>query len=173
MRRHILLTVSALIIGACSTEQSSTARVADALADAAATKALPTEHYVSPTEKIDISLPGAWTGHYRVSERKDTTAGARLAIDFTYVPDSSSNAPSVTAFVVRIIPRKTWDWNALVAKGGSTIGAKIGERGNDVFVMLLPGSNPYPVGSPEAPAFDRLIISIARDWQQVRVTPIT
>jgi hypothetical protein len=169
-RKHTVLFAAALAVTAlgCGAKEQAPSSAADALADAAAAKSLPVEHYVSPTEKFDLTLPGAWTGRYRATERKDTTAGARLAIDFKFVPDSGSKAPSLTAVVVRIIPRKAWDANA--AKGARPPGAKIGEIGDDVYVLALPESNPYPTNSPEAPIYDRLIISIAQGGQQIHVT---
>ena len=91
-----------------------------------------------------------------------------LGVEFRFIPDSGSKAPSLTLMTLRIVPRKTWD--ALVAKGGRAPGVKIGERGDDVFVLSLPEGNPYPPASPEAPMYDQLIISIAQGGQQVHVT---
>lgn len=140
----------------------------DALMDAAATKNLPAERYVSPTGGFDITLPGAWAGRYRVEERPDTTDGARLAVTFRFVPDSGSRAPSHVLLTVRIMPRTAWE--AAAKRLGRPYGANIGERGDEVFVVLLPETNPYPASSAEAPVYDRLIISIAQGGQQIHVT---
>jgi hypothetical protein len=169
LKYPVLVTALAVTALACKgKEQPAVQTPADALAAAAATKSLPAEHYVSPTEKFDLALPGAWTGKYRATEKKDTTMGARLAVEFKFIPDSGSKAPSLTLMTMRIVPKKTWD--ALVAKGGAALGAKIGERGDEVFVLSLPSANPYPATSPEAPAYDNLIISIAQGGQQVHIT---
>jgi hypothetical protein len=166
MRLPVALTLAALV--ACSPkEQPATPSAADALADAAKAKALPAEHYVSPTEKFELTLPGAWTGHYAVAERKDTTAGARLAIDFRFKPDSGSKAPPLTAIVIRVFPKKVWD--AAIAKNGAPPAAFLGERPGEVFALLLPSSNPYPPNSAEAPIYDRMIISLSQGGQQVHI----
>jgi hypothetical protein len=165
----ILITAFAVTALACKGKEQPAPPTADAaLATAAATKNLPAEHYVSPTEKFDISLPGVWTGKYRATEKKDTTMGARLAVEFKFIPDSGSKAPSLTLMTLRIVPKKAWD--AMVAKGGAAMGAKIGERADEVFVLSLPSANPYTASSPEAPAYDNLIISIAQGGQQVNIT---
>jgi hypothetical protein len=166
MPRIAPFVAAVLVLAACNRgKEAAPSTAADALADAAAAKTLPVERYVSPTEKFEVTMPGTWTGHYRAMEKKDTTAGARLAVDFKLQPDSGSKAPALTAIVIRLFPKKTWD--ALTAKGGPAIGVKIGERGDDVFVLSLPASNPYPAGSPEAPVYDRMIISIAQGGQQI------
>jgi hypothetical protein len=168
MLRRALLLATLAALAACNRGKEAGPPTAEsALAEAAAAKTLPVERYVSPTEKVEVTLPGVWTGRYRVMERRDTTLGARLALDFKFLPDSGSKAPPLTSIVIRIFPRTAWD--ALVAKGGRPIGAKIGERGDDIFLISLPESNPYPANSPEAPVFDQLIISIAQGGQQVHV----
>ena len=169
LRYPVLVTAIAVTALACKgKEQPAPQTAADALAAAAATKTLPAEHYVSPTEKFDLALPGVWAGKYRATEKKDTTMGARLAVEFKFLPDSGSRAPSMTLMTLRIVPKKAWD--AMIARGGAAMGAKIGERGDEVFVLSLPSANPYPAGSPEAPAYDNLIISIAQGGQQVHIT---
>lgn len=168
MRRTatILATVAAI---ACSGKGSDAKppSAADALADAAAAKTMPTEKYVSPTSQFDLTLPGVWTGKYRVTEKKDTTAGAHLAAEFIFIPDSGSKAPPRTLMTLRLFSRAAWE---ATAKRGRPIGTKLGERGDEVFALSLPESNPYPPGSPEAPAYDLLIISIAQGGQQVHLT---
>lgn len=163
----LLLVASAL---ACSAKNEAPAPPdADAaIADAAAAKTLPTEKYVSATAGFDLTLPGAWTGKYRATEKKDTTAGAHLAVEFSFVPDSGSKAPSRNLMTLRVFSRKAWDKATM--PGARPVGAKIGERGDDIFALSLPETNPYPPSSPEAPAFDRLIISLSVGGQQVHLT---
>ncbi|MDQ8165137.1 MAG: hypothetical protein P3A28_05190 [Gemmatimonadota bacterium] len=163
----LLLIASAL---ACSAKNDAPAppNAADAIADAAAAKTLPPEKYVSATSGFDLSLPGVWTGKYSAMEKKDTTAGAHLAVEFKFVPDSGSKAPSLNLMTLRVFSRKAWD--KANVPGSRPVGAKLGERGDDIFALSLPESNPYPANSPEAPAFDRLIISLSLGGQQVHLT---
>jgi len=163
----LLLVASAL---ACSgkTDAPAPPNADAAIADAAAAKTMPTEKYVSATAGFDLTLPGVWTGKYRATEKKDTTAGAHLAVEFSFVPDSGSKAPSLNLMTVRVFSRKAWDKATM--PGARPVGAKIGERGDDIFALSLPETNPYPPSSPEAPAFDRLIISLSVGGQQVHLT---
>ena len=160
-----------LALAACSgqTSDASPPAAATAGAPAADAKPLPEERYASTTAGFDLTLPGIWTGRYRTMERKDSTMGSRLAVDFKFVPDSGSKAPSLNLMTLRIFPRAVWD--KLASRPGGPVGSKLGERGNDIFVLSLPQSNPYPPNSPEAPIFDKLIISLAQGGQQVHLTP--
>lgn len=169
MNRILVLSLAlgALACGS-SKEKPEPPNAADALAKVSAAKSMPVEKYVSATAGFDLTLPGIWTGHYRAEEKRDTTAGARLGVEFKFKPDSGSTAPSLSLIVVRIFPRKAWD--ALNAPGPSQIGQKIGEKGDDVFVLSLAGSNPYPGGTKEAEKFDELMISIAQGGQQLHLT---
>lgn len=171
MTRAALMLLLATV--ACNTPDRGAAgtppTAEQALADAAAAKTLPPEHFVSATGGFDLDLPGVWTGKYRTTEGKDTTTRARLAIDFKYVPDSGSKAPSLSLMILRVFSRDAW--NAATLPGSSPIGSVLGERGNDVFVLSLPRSNPYVPGSAEATAYDQLIISLAQGGKQVTLTP--
>jgi hypothetical protein len=129
----------------------------------------PRERYVSAAEKFELLLPIAWKGRYHATESPDSTAGARFAVEFRYRPDSGSKAEPRTLMVLRIFPRGAW---LRIERGpGPRIAARIGARGDDVFALSLPGTNPYPPGTPEALGFDELIISIAQGGQQVHVIP--
>lgn len=160
--------IAATAFGCSPAAEQKPSSAEEALLDAAAARNMPTEKYVSPTGGFDITLPGVWTGRYRVEERPDTTDGARTAVIFRFVPDSGSRAPSHLLLTVRIMPRAALD--ATSKRLGRPYGAVIGERGTDVFVVLLPEANPYPATSAEAPVYDRLIISIAQGGQQIHVT---
>ncbi len=170
--RPIPVFTIALALAACSGKGSDATpqppSATDALAAAAAAKSLPAEKYVSATAGFDLTLPGAWTGRYRAEEKKDTTAGARLGVEFKFVPDSGSAAPSLTLMTVRIFTKAAWE---VATRRGVPVGSKLAERGDDVFVLSLPQSNPYPPASREAPQYDQLIISIAQGGQQVHLTP--
>ena len=161
------LALTTLACKGDSTPQPPSA--ADAMAAVSAASALPPERYVSPTAGFDLTMPGAWTGRYRAEEKTDTTAGARLAVEFKFVPDSGSAAPSLTLMTLRIFSKSAW--NAVTQRSGAPLGSKLAERGDDVFVLSLPVANPYPPSSAEAPLYDQLIISIAQGGQQVHLTP--
>lgn len=168
MTRFASLLAAAAVLACGGSGDAGPPRTADeALADAAAAKSLPVERYVSPTAGFDLTLPGVWTGRYRAMEKKDTTAGAHLAVEFRFLPDSGSKAPSLTLMTLRVFSRAAW----AKASDPTPIGAPLGERGDDVFVLSLPHENPYPPTSREAPAYDRLIISLSQGGQQVHLTP--
>lgn len=167
-RLTVLFLVASALACSGKTETPAPPNAADAIADAAAAKTMPTEKYVSATSGFDLTLPGVWTGKYNATERKDTTAGAHLAVEFKFVPDSGSKAPSLTLMTLRAFSRKAWDKATI--PGSRPVGAKIGERGDEIFALSLPESNPYPPNSAEAPAFDRLIISLSVGGQQVHLT---
>jgi hypothetical protein len=167
MRRLLFCCLAA--VAACSKPADSGPRTAaDALADAAATKTLPAETYVSPTLGVDVMLPGAWKGRYRAVERADTTLGARSAIEFIFVPDSGSKLPPRPMMTIRVFPKSAW---AKVSKATAPIGDTLATRGDDVYVLSLVHENPYPATAPEAPVFDRMMISIAQGGRQVHVMP--
>ena len=163
----VLVVVASL---ACSkpAETAHPQTAAEALADAEGAKTLPPEKYVSTIGGFDLTIPGTFTGHYRTEERKDTTAGARFAVEFKFHPDSGSKAPSFTLMTLRIFTRTAWD---KVVKSATVVGAELGRRGDDVFVISLPHENPYPPGSAEAATFDRMIISTSQGGQHVHITP--
>lgn len=169
-RAALALLVAALACGkSADSGPPRPPSAADVLAEVEAAKSLPTDRYVSTTAGFDLDLPGIWKGRYRPEERRDTTSGARLEVLFNFVPDSGSKAPSFSLMTMRIFTRAAW--KAASPPGSLPIGSVVGESGDDVFVLSLPHANPYPTGSPEAAAYDRLIISIAQGGQQVHLTP--
>lgn len=172
-RQLTLSTIGALALIGCSDRapKPEPPRGADAIADvAAAANTLPPEHFTSNALKFELELPGVWTAHYSTVERADTTGGAHHAVEFIFRPDSGSKARPLPLMTLRLYTKAAWA--AATKRPGSPVGAPIGESPTDVFVLALPASNPYPPSSPEAPAYDRLIISIAQGGQQnVHVTP--
>lgn len=170
--KTIFATFTALSLIGCSGKDAATARPAtgtEAIAEAKAASSLPPEKYVSTTAGFDLDLPGVWRGRYRAEEKSDITAGVRLRVDFKFVPDSGSKAPSFTLMTVRIFSKAAWE--AAKKKPGEPIGSPLGETAKDVFVLSLASSNPYPTASAEAPVFDQLMISLSAGGQQVHLTP--
>jgi hypothetical protein len=169
--KTIAVASAALVLIACSGKSDAPrpATGAEAIAEVAAAKSLPPETFTSTTAGFDLQLPGLWKGRYRAGERKDTTAGAHLAVEFKFVPDSGSKAPSFTLITIRIFTKAAWA--AAGKRPGGPIGQKLAETEKDVYVISLPESNPYPPASKEAPEFDKLVISIAQGGQQVHLTP--
>ena len=167
-----LAALATILLVACSCRSGETARPAtgaETIAEVAAAKSLPPELFTSTTAGFDLQLPGLWTGRYRTGERRDTTAGSKLVVEFKFLPDSSSSAPSFTLMMVRIFSKSAWA--AASRQPGPPIGSTLAESATDVYVISLPESNPYPAGTKEAPVFDKLIISIAQGGQQVHLTP--
>jgi hypothetical protein len=166
-----IAALAALSLIGCSGKDAETPRPAtgtEAIAEVKAASSLPAEKYVSTTAGFDLELPGVWRARYRAEEKSDNTAGARLRVDFKFVPDSGSKAPSHTLMTVRVFSKAAWE--AAKKKPGESIGSPLGESAKDVFVLSLPSSNPYPTASPEAPLFDKLIISLSAGGQQVHLT---
>lgn len=164
-----LLLGTALVACSAKGRDAASPSAGAALAAVAQAKSLPSEQFVSTTAGFNLTLPGIWQGRYRAEETGDAATGARLAVNFKFVPDSGSKAPSLTLMTVRIFSRAAWD--KVTRHMATPLGSKIGEKGDDVFVLSLPGTNPYPPNSPEAPIFDRLLISISQGGQQVHLTP--
>jgi hypothetical protein len=47
----------------------------------------------------------------------------------------------------------------------------VAARGDDVFALSLPPSNPYKAGTPASARFDQLMLSILQDSAGLRLTP--
>jgi hypothetical protein len=168
----MVLLVAAIACGKAAdsgTPQAKAPTGKEILADVAASKSLPPEHYASPTAGFDLTLPGVWAGHYRAQEVKDTTDGAHLGVLFRFLPDSGSRAPQETLMTLRVFSQRAW--KAAIRPGSLPIGSVLAERGDDVFVLSLPRENPYPTGTAEALGYDRLLISIAQGGKQIELTP--
>ena len=167
--KQIPATLAAFLLIGCSGKSDAPrpATGAEAMAEVAAAKTLPAETYTSTTAGFDLQLPGVWKGRYLAGERIDTTGGARLTVEFKFVPDSGSKAPSLTLMTVRIFSKAAWA--AASKRPGAPIGSKLAESAKDVYIIALPASNPYAAGTKEAPEFDKLIISIAQGGQQVHL----
>lgn len=170
--KSISAALAAVLLIACSDKSRENARPAtgaEAIAQVAAAKSLPPEIFTSTTAGFDLQLPGVWKGRYRAGERRDSTAGARLAVEFKFVPDSGSKAPSLMLISIRIFSKAAWA--AASKRPGDPIGRALAESAKDVYVISMTPANPYPTGSKEAPEFDKLMISIASGGQQVHLTP--
>jgi hypothetical protein len=129
--------------------------------------ALTETHFESPGGKFSVNFPGTWRGSYSAVEHADTANGARFAVEFIFQPDPAWKVDPHTLMVVRIFPKSAWD--ALAARPGPPIAVKISARGDDVFTLSLPPSNPYKPGTPEAARFDQLVLAVVQDSVPLRL----
>jgi hypothetical protein len=142
---------------------------AEKQADVVAGRVKTFEHFESAGEKFTIDFPETWRGAYTVISHNDTTGGARRAFEFAFKPDASWKVEPRTLIVVRIFNKAAWD--RLAARPRQTVAAKVAARGDDVFALSLPPSNPYKAGTPASARFDQLMLSILQDSAGLRLTP--
>lgn len=167
MRLPALLLLT-LIAGACS--QGDAAKTpARTAADQIAASSGPAEHFESARAPFTMQFPSFWKGSYRAVERGDTTAGARMTVEFVFTPRPGDGEAEHTLFLVRIFPSKAW---ALVkARPGPPMAIEAGSRGDEVFGLSFATSNPYKAGTPVAAKFDSLMMSVMTGPPGVRLTP--
>ena len=158
----------ALAVSACGDRPG--ARKPDVTpADVVAGSAQTFDHFVSPEGKFAVDFPPVWAGNYTGAPRADTTYGSHFILEFRFKPDPAWKLKPATLLAIRVFTPAAWAKAA--ARPGSAIGVKIQERGNDVYVLSLAGSNPYPTGSPAAALFDKMMLAVMQDPVPLRVTP--
>ena len=62
--------------------------------------------------------------------------------------------------VIRVFTKDAWA--KIAANQDQTIGVKLKERGDDVFVLSIAGSNPYKTGTPAATLFDQMMLAVIK-----------
>ena len=138
-------------------------------ADVVAGAAQSLDHFVSPEGKFAVDFPAVWAGNYTGTPHADTTYGSHFILDFRFKPDPAWKVAPQTLLVIRIFTPDAWAKAS--ARPGSPIGVKIQQRGNDVYVLSLAGSNPYKTGSDAAALFDKMMLAVMQDPVPLRVTP--
>jgi hypothetical protein len=138
-------------------------------ADVIAGSAQSLDHFESAEGKFAVDFPPAWKGNYTGVAHADTTYGSRFIVDFRFKPDPSWKVDPRTLLAIRIFTPDAWA--KAFARPGPAIGVKLKERGNDVFVLSLAGSNPYKTGTPAATLFDQMMLAVINDAVPLRLTP--
>jgi hypothetical protein len=161
------LIVATLVFAACSggDEAKPTPKTA---ADQIAASSGPGEHFESARGQFAMEFPSFWKGQYRAVERNDTTAGARMTVEFVFTPPAGSSEQESTLFLVRVFPSKAW--NAAKARPGPPIAVEAGSKGDDIYGLSFAPKNPYGVGTPVAAKFDSLMLSVVNGPPQVRLS---
>jgi hypothetical protein len=164
------LCALALVLAASACGDRPGARKPDVTpADVVAGTAQALDHFVSPEGKFAVDFPPAWAGHYTATPHADTTYGSHFILDFRLKPDPTWKVEPHTLLAIRIFTPAAWAKAS--ARPGAAIGAKIQERGDDVYVLSLAGSNPYKTGSAAAALFDKMMLAVLQDPVPLRVTP--
>ena len=138
-------------------------------ADVIAGTAQSFDEFVSPEGKFAVAFPAVWKGNYTGVPHADTAFGSHFILEFRFKPDAATKLPPQTLLAIRIFTPAAWAKAS--ARPGQTIGVKVQARGNDVYVLSLAGSNPYPTGSPSAALFDKMMLAVMQDPVPLRVTP--
>jgi hypothetical protein len=138
-------------------------------ADVIAGAAESLDHFESAEGKFAVDFPAVWKGNYIGVPHPDTAFGSRFILDFRFKPDPAWKVDQHTLLAIRIFTPIAWA--RIAANKNQTVGVKIKERGDDVFVLSLAGSNPYKPKSPAAALFDQMILAVANDRVPPRVTP--
>jgi hypothetical protein len=127
------------------------------------------DHFESPEGKFAVDFPPTWKGNYIAVAHPDTAFGSRLTVDFRFKPDPSWKLEPRTLLVVRIFTPAAWA--KIAVDKHQSVGFKLAERGDDVFVLSVAGSNPYKAGTPAAMLFEKMMLS-AINPIRLRVTPL-
>jgi hypothetical protein len=167
MMRARSLIATTLLLSACAGSDASKAPVKSATDEIAKSNGTG-EHFESTRGQFTLELPAFWKGQYRAVERTDSTAGARMSVEFVFTPPPGSGDPEATLFVVRVFPSKAW--SEVKARPGPSMAIEAGSRGDDVFGLSFSTTNPYRVGTSTAAKFDSLMLSAMRGPPAVRLT---
>jgi hypothetical protein len=138
-------------------------------ADVIAGTAQSYDEFVSPEGKFAVSFPAVWKGNYTAVPHADTAYGSHFILEFRFKPDPAAKLPPQTLLAIRVFTPAAWAKAS--ARPGQSIGVKVQARDNDVYVLSLAGSNPYPTGSPSATLFDKMMLAVMQDSAPLRVTP--
>lgn len=165
--RACSLLAATLLIAACSggNEAKTTSKNA---ADQIAESAGPGEHFESARGQFSMEFPAFWKGQYRAVERNDSTAGARMTVEFVFTPPPGSGEQETTLFLVRVFPSKAW--SMVKARPGPPMAVEAGSKGDEVFGLSFAPKNPYTAGTAIAAKFDSLMLSVVNGPPAVKLT---
>ncbi len=166
-RAFALVAFTALTVACGGSEKA--AQTTTTAADVIAGQTGAFERFESKGGNFTIEFPSVWRGGYSALEGADTSDGARFRVQFVFRPEAAMKVEPKALLVVRIFSKAAWTKAA--ARPGQPIAVKVAERGDDVFTLSLPKSNPYKPGTSEAARYDQLILSVVQDKSGLRLTP--
>lgn len=170
LTRISLSCMLALAVAATACGERPAAKKGDVTsADVIAGSAQSFDHYASAEGKFAIDFPPVWQGNYVAIPHADTTQGSHFLLEFRLKPDPAWKVQPKTLLVIRVFTPKAWA--KLAAQPGPPIGVKLQERGDDVYVLSLAGSNPYDAGTDAAKLFDKMMLAVIQDPTPLRLTP--
>jgi hypothetical protein len=150
----LILTVA--LVGACErAETPGAARTAPAAGGSDASS----RSFSSVLSHFEMAIPDRWEQRYTASERTepDEYPGASSVVEFVFLPATGGEPPSLLT-IIRY-PRATW---ARIKGASPPVGQLLEEKGTNTFVAALPPSNPYPAGSEDGSAYDRMRVTLAQ-----------
>ncbi len=115
-----------------------------------------TRSFTSVLSRFEMKVPDVWAQRFTASERTqpDEFPGASSVVEFTFLPESGGELPAL--LTILRYPRSTWERSK-----GSLVGATLlQEVGQDAFVAVPAGKNPYPAGSADNAAFEGMRVGL-------------
>lgn len=126
---------------------SAAAPAAPATATAGASRS-----FSSVLSRFEMKVPDVWAQRFTASERTDPDEypGASSVVEFVFLPVSGGMPP--TLLTILRYPRGEWERASATLKGATLLQ----EAGQDAFLMVPAGKNPYPAGSADHEAFEAM-----------------
>ncbi len=124
--------------------------------------------YTHPQAGYSFTLPTGWLQNgykwyeYWGDRANQVQPGARFISDWVYAPKNAALGES-SLLVLTVYGKDAWD--KIEAQVGPRPGEALAESGDHVYVVTLSQANPYPQGSADAAAFDKLLVSLAQARQ--------
>ncbi len=163
-----------LFLAACSrgeaarteTARGDSAPAASPAPEAAAQPAAPaapaeagaSRSFSSVLSRFEMKVPDVWAQRFTASERTQPVEypGASSVVEFVFLPESGGEPPALLT-IVRY-PRAAWERSKATLPSATLLQ----EVGQDAFVLVPAGKNPYPAGSADNAAFERMRVGEER-----------
>lgn len=167
MRLRTSIVCLVVLNAGCKDNRASTAADSGKAANADAAAVAP-QTVRAPDASFSVLLPDHWAGVYRVDTLSTAERGTARpgALNIIYLPRDSSAIPQ-TLVVVAVYD--TAAWSRVKAEGGPPPGDSVFASNGRVYILGLPQSNPFALGSPDALKFDSLALTTAEKARMISV----
>ena len=115
----------------------------------------------------EVTLPGEWKYGYRLVDKADTTYGAFRAIEFHYLPDSTSKVPPRMLLVIRAFKKAHWE---KISSSQEKVATRLAANGDDVYAFSIVTTNPYPMNTAASLRVDAMMLALIAEGSPFKMT---